>query len=88
MTSYIKISTGEYPRHPGDIALDPDSEYAVVGWVDKPSFDGKTQRCYEGPPVNEDGTWRMTWIVREATQEEIDAASKPFDPFKPLGGRI
>lgn len=82
MTAYIKLSTGEYPRHPGDIALDPGSEYAVVQWVDPPESDFVTQRCYEGPPVNENGAWRMTWIVRDATPEEIEAASKPFDPLK------
>jgi hypothetical protein len=83
MTAYIKISTGEYPRHPGDIALDPNSEYVEVVWVDAPEYNFATQRCYEGSPVNEDGIWRMTWIVRDATQEEIDAASKPFDLFQP-----
>ena len=82
MTAYIKLSTGEYPRHPGDIALDPNSEYAVVKWVDPPSIDAKLQRCYEGAPINENGIWRMTWVVRDATQEEIDEANKPFDPFK------
>ena len=82
MTAYIKLSTGEYPRHAGDIALDPDGEYVVVEWTDMPAHDPAAQRCYEGSPLNEDGIWRMTWIVRDATQEEIDAANKPFDPFK------
>jgi hypothetical protein len=80
MTAYIKLSTGEYPRHPGDIALDPKGVYAVVEWVDPPEIDPVTQRCYEGAPINDNGTWRMTWVVRQATQEEIDEASKPFDP--------
>jgi hypothetical protein len=84
MTAYIKLSTGEYPRHAGDIALDPDSEYSSVEWVDPPEIDPTTQRLYEGSPINDNGTWRMTWIVRDATQEEIDAASKPFDPFQPF----
>jgi hypothetical protein len=82
MTAYIKLSTGEYPRHPGDIALDPGSEYAEVIWVDPPESDPVTQRCDEGLPVNQDGVWRMTWVVRDATQEDIDAANKPFDRFK------
>jgi hypothetical protein len=81
MTTYINILTGEYPRYPGDIALNPDSEYAVVEWVEPPSIDTATQRRYEGAPINDNGTWRMTWVARDATQEEIDAANKPFDPF-------
>jgi hypothetical protein len=82
MTAYIKLSTGEYPRHPGDIALDPHSEYAVVEWTDMLAHDPTTQRCYEGQPVNENGAWRMTWIVRDATSEEIEAANKLFDSLK------
>jgi len=81
MTAYIKLSTGEYPRHPGDIALDPEGIYAVVEWVDPPEIDPSTQRYGEGAPVNDGDVWRMTWLVRDATQEEIDESSKPFDPF-------
>jgi hypothetical protein len=81
MTAYIKLPTNEYPRHDGDIALDPSGEYAVVQWIDPPEFDHATQRCGEGAPVNDNGVWRMVWIVRQATQEEIDKANKPFDPM-------
>ena len=77
MTAYIKLSTGEYPRHPGDIALDPDKDYVEVHWVDLPIFDMATQRCEEGFPVNENGIWRMTWVVRDATENEINAANGP-----------
>lgn len=83
MTAYIKLSTNEYPRHVGDIALDPEGQYALVEWTDPPEFDQVTQRCGEGPPVNDNGTWRMTWVVRQATQDEIDEANKPFDPTRP-----
>ncbi len=77
MNAYINLKTGEYPRHVGDMALDPDGQYAPVEWVDPPAFDGTTQRCYEGKPVNENGTWRMTWILRQATQQEIEEANAP-----------
>lgn len=80
--NYIKLSTGEYPRHAGDIALDPNGEYALVEWVDQPSFDIKTQCCVDGPPLNDNGIWRRTWVVRPMTQEEIDEVNKPFDLFK------
>ena len=53
MTAYIKLSTNEYPRHAGDIALDPAGEYAVVQWTDMPEFDRATQRCGEGAPAIE-----------------------------------
>lgn len=81
MTAYIKLSTNEYPRHDGDIALDPTGEYAAVQWVDAPDFNRATQRCGEGLPEQVNGQWRMTWIVRDATPEEIEIANRPFDPF-------
>lgn len=80
MSAYIKLSTLEYPRHAGDIQADPAGieDYAHVEWVDQPAFDPKTQRCGEGAPVQVDGQWRMTWIVRNATAQEIERANKPF----------
>ena len=79
MTSYIKLSTNEYPRHIGDIEIDPMGveDYAHVEWVDMPIFDKVTQRCGTGNPVEIDGKWYMTWAVRDATQEEIEQ-SKPI----------
>jgi hypothetical protein len=82
MTAYIKLSTNEYPRHVGDIEIDPAgaSDYTPVQWVDQPTFDYTTQRCQEGAPVQENGVWKITWVVRDATPEEIDRANNPFDP--------
>ena len=82
MTAYIKLSTNEYPRHDGDIAIDPAgaANYAEVQWVDRPAYDRLTQRCAEGVPEQIDGQWRMTWVVREATPEEIENAKNPVDP--------
>jgi hypothetical protein len=76
MTAYINLTTGEYPRHPGDIELAPNDQFAPVEWVDPPPYSFPLQLCYEGPPVNENGIWRTTWIVRDATQEELDAIKK------------
>lgn len=80
MSAYIKLSTLEYPRHIGDIQLDPEgaAAYALVEWTDRPAFDPQTQRCGEGAPVQVDGQWRMTWVVREATAKEIEWSNKPF----------
>jgi hypothetical protein len=86
MSSYIKLSTNEFPRHIGDIEIDPDgaSDYVHVEWVDQPAFDPKTQRCIAGPPQQIDGIWYWTWVVRDATPEEIEEANKPFDPRDPF----
>ena len=78
MTIYIKISTNEYPRHAGDIALDPTGDYAAVQWVDKPDYDFVNSRCDEGAPKLIDGQWCMTWVVRDATQSEIAMANTPM----------
>jgi len=89
MTTYIKLSTLEYPRHIGDIKNDPAgmSDYAVVEWTDYPEIDRKTQRCFEQQPVQVNGVWQMTWAVRNATAEEIESASKPSILFDPTQGR-
>ena len=79
MTAYINLTTQEYPRHQGDIEINPNDEYTKVEWVDMPEYDAETKRCEEGFPVEVDGIWHMTWIVRDATPEEIELANKPFD---------
>lgn len=86
MTTYIKLSTLEYPRHAGDIELDPAGmdDYAHVEWTDRPDFDRAVQRCGEDMPVQIDGVWKMTWVVRNATPQEIEKANKPFDPLEGL----
>jgi hypothetical protein len=74
MSAYIKLSTLEYPRHIGNIELDPlgIEDYAHVEWRDQPEFDRNTHRCSEAAPVQENGVWHMVWAVRFATQQEID----------------
>lgn len=83
MSAYIKLSTLEYPLHVGDIAIDPAGadDYAHVEWTNKPVFDPLTQLCVAGKPETVDGVWRMTWVVRDKTTEEIAADSIPFNPF-------
>lgn len=79
MTAYINTETLEYPRHEGDLALDPNGEYAPVTWVDPPEYDRLTHTAYETPPVLVDGVWMMTWAVRELTDSEIVWRDKPID---------
>jgi hypothetical protein len=78
MSSYIKLSTLEFPLHIGDIELDDAgmNDYAHVEWIDMPEFDRKTQRCFAGPPQQIDGVWYWTWGVRDATPQEIQAAQE------------
>jgi hypothetical protein len=82
MTAYINLTRNEYPRHEGDIEIYPNDTYANVEWVYPPTYDTKLQRCDEGLPVEIDGVWHMTWVVRDATQAEIDEMNKPFDPME------
>lgn len=72
MSAYIKLSTREYPRHVGDIAIDPagESDYALVEWVEPPQVQ-ENQRYHEGPPENVNGVWKMTWVVVTLTPEQI-----------------
>lgn len=84
---YIKLSTLEFPRYEGDIRLEhpeiseeqtgptfpcPDT-YAPVIEVQPPPFDHKTQVCESSQPIqDESGNWKMNWIIRDATPEEIE----------------
>ena len=81
MSTYIKLSTLEYPRHIGDIQLDKagESDYALVEYTEPPVIDTAKQRIYEIPPVNNNGAWSMVWAVRDATPEEIEIANNQVD---------
>lgn len=75
MSAYIKLSTLEYPRHIGDIQIDPAgmADYAPVEWVDPPTFNPQTHRLHEGAPVQQDGKWVMNWVVSQIPREEMAA---------------
>ena len=72
MSAYIKLSTLEYPRHIGDIELDPSgmADYAHVEWVEPPIFNTSTHRLYEKAPEQRDGRWYMVWEVTAIPDEE------------------
>jgi len=76
MSTYIKLSTQEYPRHIGDIELDPAgmADYALVEWVDRPVINPKTHHCQIGMPVQVGGVWKTNWVVTPIPQEEQAAA--------------
>lgn len=84
MSSYIKLSTLEYPRHEGDIRNEhpeitedqtgsafpcPDT-YALVEETPMPETTD-TQYVSEEAPVCIDGVWRRVWAIYEMTAEQI-----------------
>ena len=72
MSTYIKLSTLEYPRHQGDIDRDPAgaADYAPVQWVDRPAFDATRERCSVGQPENRDGQWHTVWATTPIPDSE------------------
>lgn len=59
-----------FPRRPSDEMLAEWSVY-VVARADRPEVDPITQNLAEGTPVFADGQWQQTWIITDATPEEI-----------------
>lgn len=85
MTSYIKISTKEYPKHEGDIRLDHPEigeqfecppTYALVSEEPEPLFDCKTQTCKELYPELVDGRWIRRYEIINLTAQEIEFNEK------------
>jgi len=87
MTTYIKLTTGEFPRYEGDIRLEhPEiredqtgetfpcpSDYAPVEIMTAPKIDLKTQTTELLPPQKIHGVWLAFWSdVRLLTQQELD----------------
>lgn len=72
MSTYIKLSTLEYPRHIGDIELDPAGmqDYALVEWVDPPQIDETRERMSIGIPVKVDNKWLTTWSIVAIPDQE------------------
>lgn len=75
MTTYIKLSTMEYPRHIGDIQIDPAgmADYALVEYVDPPAFDAYSQRRVQKMPQQKNGQWVMVWEVVPIPEHEMSA---------------
>ena len=83
MSTYIKISTLEYPRHIGDIQRDSAgmADYALVQWTDPPAV-SQMHRAVQKPPVKVGGQWMVAWEVQVRPLEEIVALiQKRLDDF-------
>ena len=83
MSAYINTKTMEYPRHAGDIELDPEGTYEPLIIGGFPNFDTATQRCVAKTVEKIEGEWTIVWEVRDATQEEIDFANTPPSVLTP-----
>jgi hypothetical protein len=86
MSSFIKLSTLEFPFHEGDIRLEyPEIDesltgdtfpvphsYAKVIVNDSPIPNGPYSVVYPLPPQQFDGVWYVNWSIRNMTDEEKD----------------
>ena len=75
-------SSGEYPRHIGDLQLEHSSwqpgddipeDWKQVFETEPPTDIGTEEVFYEAHPVEIDGVWYQNWQVRQITEEERDA---------------
>ena len=75
MTTYIKLSTKEYPRYIGDIMLDGigPTDFATVMPTERPDYNIETHKCYEDAPTLQDEIWVQTWRIDEISDQEREA---------------
>lgn len=77
--TYLKLSTMEYPRYVGDIALEYSdfdginipSDYVAVEQTTPPTYDLKTQYLDQTAPIQVDGVWQSVWVVQDYTAEQL-----------------
>jgi hypothetical protein len=86
MSIFIKTTTGEYPRHIGDIYLDvldfngdvfnlPEGWAAVVNT--EPPIVKEGERYFEVAPIFTEGAYIQAWDVRPLTAQEIQESINP-----------
>ena len=80
-------SQGEYPRYIGDLQLEyPDYQEGDAlpeGWhqveeTTTPQLTEPDTIIYEGTPVETDGAFKQTWVIRTMTAEEIERRDAPI----------
>jgi len=71
MSLFINTDTMEYPRYEGDIASEPNANWAEVERTTIPEY-AVGQAPYELTPILVDNTWTQQWAVRDLTPEEIE----------------
>jgi len=72
MSTYIKLSTLEYPRHIGDIEIDPAgmADYAPVEWIEPPTINPKRERISISQPLQQEGRWVTNWAITPIPDSE------------------
>lgn len=79
MSIFINTHTMQYPLFEGDAKI--DNAFWEVGWplpefweavtpVNPPSYN-ENEVCEQHFPELVDGQWKMKWVVRPKTEEEI-----------------
>ena len=85
--AFRNSATGEYPVSRNEIiSLYPNTSFPRqfeqadgFDWVaatEPPAIDQVSQYVEEGTPVNENGVWKQTWVVRSFTAEAIAERQK------------
>lgn len=84
--AYIKLDTQQYPLYQQDVRdlcpsmgeefVVPDG-FAEVHETPQPAYEWGKQKFVETAPVQEDGVWKMTWMVLEMTEAEIYTLFNP-----------
>lgn len=59
-----------FPKKPTEATLASWGVYPVAN-VDSPAFSYATQNLTEGDPVLVGGQWKQTWVITDATPEQV-----------------
>lgn len=94
MPIYLNLTTNEYPRFPGDVEIEPDSEWVVVQETTQPSVEsaGEGNQWVEDFPKLINGVWLQQWKTEpkpvDLRQIEIEKALDAGVDLNILGVRI
>jgi hypothetical protein len=86
MSIFINTNTNEYPRHIGDIQIlypyHKGEDFLPDGWhlvepTAHPTITSE-QTVEESFPVNIDGKWKQSWVVRDLTDSEAQEKERLF----------
>lgn len=67
---FVNVATGEYPRHPGDVALDPGAHWAEVVPAEWPSDLGERDYVLSDTVEVVDGIYHQRLVFATFTDEE------------------
>lgn len=70
MTLYINLDTDEFPRFEGDVAIDPNANWAEVVETTCPAT-LEDEIAYQTEPDLVDGQYFQVWVVRKLNADEM-----------------